>query len=516
MLVALREGREMVTKDFYVDQWGTYMSAYVPIYTSAGEMIGILGVDMTLEEYFQRLAVMRRVLFFTIGISLLLSVAMGLVVFAARRVVKNYEVQLEQDRIIIENSKTMLFRWRTDSGWPMELVSDNVRQFGYKAEDLLSRMVTYASIIHPDDLDRVITEVKHYEDSGAESFEQDYRIICADSSVRWVYERTIVERDKNGRAHHFQGVVIDITERKNNEARMQQLLRDEVAVWDVLFSQSSDGIVVLDQDGSVYQMNKRYADMLGYSMEEAHQLHVWDWDCQFSKEEIIEMLRTADESGVHFETKQRRKDGTLIDVELSNNSAVYKGKKLAFCIVRDISERKRVEEQIRRFATTDSLTGIANRREFTRIVESEIDRVKRYGTPLSLIMYDLDHFKRVNDTFGHDVGDDVLQTVSRLVKENIRSVDVTGRWGGEEFMVLLPQTDLDSANKVAEKLRQAIELHRFNKVGQVTASFGLTQFVPEDDIELLTKRVDEALYQAKKRGRNCVEILVGGERKSDK
>jgi diguanylate cyclase (GGDEF)-like protein/PAS domain S-box-containing protein len=426
------------------------------------------------------------------------------------------------------------------------------------------------------------------------------------------------------------GAAIEHLESVENARTIGKLIQDEFAVWDILFNHSNDGIVVLNQDGSVYQANKRYAGMLGYSMEEIRQLHVWDWECQFSKTEILQMLQEIDEAGFHFESRQRRKDGTIIDVELGNNGTFYKDKKLVFCIVRDIvdrkqiemelqasefryrtifegvvdivftlstggiisslntsferktgwlrtdwigkpflpiihpddqpliktifqrllqgetvdavelriltragsyidfevnpstnndgtqvtvfgvlrdiTERKRTEEQVLRFATIDALTGILNRREFTRITEIEIERVRRYGTTFTLLMYDLDHFKRVNDNFGHDVGDYVLQTVTRVVNENMRNSDVAGRWGGEEFMVLLPQTALDSGIKMAEKLRRAIEQFTFDKVGQVTASFGLTEFLPDDDVVSLTKRVDEALYEAKQCGRNRVEV----------
>lgn len=177
--------------------------------------------------------------------------------------------------------------------------------------------------------------------------------------------------------------------------------------------------------------------------------------------------------------------------------------------VLDITQRKMAEKEIHLLATTDSLTGIANRREFTAILARELDRAKRYGAPLSLAMYDLDYFKRVNDTFGHDVGDYVLQAVTGLVKENIRTTDIVARWGGEEFMVLMPESDMQAARNASEKLRLAIAGHHFNKVGNLTVSFGVTVLEPQDDINSLLKRVDNALYLAKGKGRNCVEILSG-------
>jgi diguanylate cyclase (GGDEF)-like protein len=177
--------------------------------------------------------------------------------------------------------------------------------------------------------------------------------------------------------------------------------------------------------------------------------------------------------------------------------------------VLDITQRKWAEEEIYLLATTDSLTGIANRRQFSTILASEIDRAKRYGTPMSLAMCDIDYFKRVNDTFGHDVGDHVLQTLTSLVKENIRANDVVARWGGEEFMILMPQSDVEAASTVSDKLRLAIAGHHFDKLDKLTVSFGVTAFEPQDDLNSLLKRVDEALYEAKKKGRNRVEALSG-------
>jgi len=177
--------------------------------------------------------------------------------------------------------------------------------------------------------------------------------------------------------------------------------------------------------------------------------------------------------------------------------------------VLDITQRKWAEAEIYLLATTDSLTGIANRRQFSTFLASEIDRAKRYGTPMSLAMCDIDYFKRVNDTFGHDVGDHVLQALTSLVKENIRANDVVARWGGEEFMILMPQSDVEAASNVSEKLRLAIAGHHFNNLDKLTVSLGVTGFEPQDDLNSLLKRVDEALYEAKKKGRNRVEVVSG-------
>ncbi|WP_319521510.1 PAS domain-containing protein [uncultured Desulfosarcina sp.] len=133
----------------------------------------------------------------------------------------------------------------------------------------------------------------------------------------------------------------DITEKKQAE----QLLKDEVVQRRILVDQSRDGIVILDQEGNVYEANRRFAAMLGYTVEEVQRLSVWDWDFQWSKARLLEMLRKVDDTGDHFETVHKRKDGTLYEAEISTNGAVYQNRKLVFCVCRDITERKRSEEE---------------------------------------------------------------------------------------------------------------------------------------------------------------------------
>ena len=158
----------------------------------------------------------------------------------------------------------------------------------------------------------------------------------------------------------------------------------------------------------------------------------------------------------------------------------------------------------REAAVYDLLTGIFNRRQFNTFFEHFLAQKRRYGEPLSLIFCDIDHFKKINDTFGHDVGDKVLKELARVIKTNIRQSDIFARWGGEEFVILLPQTSLSDAVKLAKKLRQIIEAHTFPLPQKVTCSFGVIE-VKEENIQKALKRVDELLYRAKEGGRNRVE-----------
>ena len=142
-------------------------------------------------------------------------------------------------------------------------------------------------------------------------------------------------------------------------------------------------------------------------------------------------------------------------------------------------------------------------------LEEEVKRCKRHGRDLAVILLDIDHFKRVNDDYGHDVGDKVLKLISEAIHQWLRSSDVFGRWGGEEFLIIAPETDLESANQLAERLRRRLSNLQFDKVGQVTASFGVAELLPSEDRNSLVKRADNALYQVKESGRNSVEVSPG-------
>ena len=154
------------------------------------------------------------------------------------------------------------------------------------------------------------------------------------------------------------------------------------------------------------------------------------------------------------------------------------------------------------------LTGIYNRLKFSELLSDEISRATRYGAPLSLIMLDIDHFKAVNDTHGHNAGDAVIKEVARLVSSDIRQSDSFARWGGEEFMLLAPNARCENAVSLAEKLCAIIGGNEFEGGVRVTCSFGVAEFRPDDTLESFTRRADEAMYRAKTSGRNRVEADV--------
>lgn len=169
----------------------------------------------------------------------------------------------------------------------------------------------------------------------------------------------------------------------------------------------------------------------------------------------------------------------------------------------------RLNQELARLSVTDPLTGLFNRLMIDQTLNIEIQRAHRTGQPLSVIMLDLDHFKQVNDVFGHQVGDQVLVTLAKLLRLRTRKIDVVGRWGGEEFLVICPHTSLDGALALAESVRTTIDAHLFERVSHVTASLGVSSYLAGDTGKDLVARADAALYAAKELGRNQVQAHEG-------
>jgi len=649
---------------------------------------------------------------------------------------------------LLETSETIVFYWNAEDNWPVEYVSNNIQKFGYSQEQFLSADIQYMDIIHPDDKIKVAQEVTEHTSNHIDRFSQVYRILTADGQIRWIDDRTVIERDRKGIPTNYLGTIIDITEHKAVENKLQSLglivdnSINEIYIFDAkslkftyinnsakknigysleemkqitpvdikpeynkftfndflkpllenqkefliletiyqrkdfstynaeirIQKMSFDGknqVVVVAQDISerkkaleqieeneekfrkisenalmgifIYQekyvyANDAFSNMTEYSLPEIYNLHPWDVIAEDFQEQVKQMVerRLNGEkfpkaySDINILTKSgqvkivrastqtiKYKDayagvGTLIDItdivktkqelkllaqaigqmnELVRitdkegvltyiNEAVvahsgYKeieliGKDISIfrsgkhdklfyqdlwatissaqvykntiinkkkdnnlyyeettitpilddegnisnyvSTSQDITERVVMEEKMKTLATRDSLTGIYNRYRTNEEIDSEIIRIKRNPSLFALLMFDIDHFKLVNDTYGHDVGDYVLQELSKAILNNIRESDKFGRWGGEEFMLILPETNKEEAMKLAEKLRNTIASCIFKDVSKVTVSVGVTTCNAEDTKEELIKRVDNALYKAKEDGRNRIQF----------
>ncbi len=163
-------------------------------------------------------------------------------------------------------------------------------------------------------------------------------------------------------------------------------------------------------------------------------------------------------------------------------------------LAKQLEEKNKLLEEI---ANLDSLSGLKNRHFFNTRLEEETERANRYNKKLSLILLDIDYFKRVNDTYGHDIGDKVIKEIANMLQTSIRKSDVVARWGGEEFAILMPETDLDEAFLVGEKIRSMAESLDYSFGEKVTISLGVATWTKFDTIEILFKRVDKVLYRAK-------------------
>lgn len=225
-----------------------------------------------------------------------------------------------------------------------------------------------------------------------------------------------------------------------------------------------------------------------------------------------QLLDKVEEDGqVSFEAHHRSKDGRELLVWTNAQRTEYDGLPAILSICRDISERKRIENELRKLAVTDSLTGAWNRRYFISRGKEELARSLRYKTPFALLILDIDFFKLINDTYGHDIGDEVLKNLTARCRMELRESDVFARFGGEEFAALLPQTNRDNALATAERLLTSIAAMPMKQISEtfsITVSIGIVLFNgQETSIEELIKQADQAMYRAKKQGRNRVKFF---------
>lgn len=233
-------------------------------------------------------------------------------------------------------------------------------------------------------------------------------------------------------------------------------------------------------------------------------------DLYVDKEERATIFEVLGANGTIYDRflPMRKKDGAIIWASMTARAEFDQNGSIEWVdgVIEDVTLRKKETDELRDQSEKDALTMVYNRRKLFELLSVESKRARRYGRPLSIIFFDIDRFKTANDKFGHEVGDAVLKTTADIVMKTIRQTDVFARYGGDEFAILCPETDLDSACSLAEKIRVAVEHQEHSIAGKVTISAGVAQY-SEDDLTGTTslKRADQALYRAKTCGRNIVK-----------
>lgn len=313
-------------------------------------------------------------------------------------------------------------------------------------------------------------------------------------------------RDAAGQVTGVLAIGQDVT-RREELAASQRLLSAAI-------EQSSSSIMVTDTEGRITFVNGAFSRTTGYSAAEALGRNPRFLKSGETPPEVHRDLWATLVAGRAWrgELRNRKKSGEAYWEEASVSPVVDRqGRTSHYLAVKDdITLRKEAEAEVARLASTDPLTGVANRRRFLEQLDLELDRGRRFGDPATLLMLDVDHFKRVNDTHGHAAGDAVLRHLTELSRRSLRRIDLLGRLGGEEFAVLLPGTAREGAALLAERLRRQVAetpAHDGKGTIRVTVSIGLTEFGPDDAApDTVLARADAALYRAKQAGRNRVEV----------
>jgi diguanylate cyclase (GGDEF)-like protein/PAS domain S-box-containing protein len=358
-----------------------------------------------------------------------------------------------------------------------------------------------------------------------------YASMWKNISSEGYWEGKIWNRRKNGEVYPEQltitsvknasGIVTNYVATLTDFSRQEQVegaLKDSEKRFRTMFEQAPLGVALIDSfTGHIYEVNTKFASIAGRSLPEMSNI---DWMSITHPDDVQEdldnmaRLNAMTIPGFSMNKRYIRPDGSYVWINMAIAPLVEKDgtHKQHLCMIEDISERKQLEFELTTQAHLDYLTGLSNRRHFMAQGEVELSRAKRYNNALSVLMLDIDLFKNVNDTYGHQVGDIVLQELAKVCQSTLRQVDIAGRLGGEEFAIILPEAEAKEAFEVAERLRQMISKMEVNKPDGLpihfTVSIGVTSLQDKNvNIDMLLNQADKALYEAKQTGRN--KVCVG-------
>ncbi len=422
------------------------------------------------------------------------------------------ELRESQERFeqLAEQSRT--FAWEVDTKARYTYVSDLATKIiGYRPEELVG--IKHFYDLHPQRERQELKELGlRLIRSGEKLTNFENPIVSKDGRILWVSSNGVPLLGKKGEVVGYRGWDMDITQRRQAE----DALRDSEQRFRSLFEQSRDAIYLGTLDGAVIDVNQAWLELFGYTREELPSVNAVHFYA--NPNDRADFLRRLIETGaVEDEVRFRRKDGSEFDCERTvvarrdrhGNVVAVQG------IMRDITRQKHERSALEHLARYDPLTGLFNRHSILEKLREWILHSMRYRAYLSVAMIDIDHFKIVNDSYGHAAGDRVLAALASLLQQNVRSADFVGRYGGEEFLVILPRTNIDGAVTIAERLRSTVEdtpLHaRDDTTLHLTISLGVAQWSEEDSEDPLLARVDAALYHAKEGGRNRIEVAPSSE-----
>ncbi|MDQ9171836.1 diguanylate cyclase [Oxalobacteraceae bacterium R-40] len=333
-------------------------------------------------------------------------------------------------------------------------------------------------------------------------------LVKADGSVGYTWAQYIPDI-QDGRVHGFFVLVSDVTPLKQAEIALTE------SEWKLktIIQTEPECVAILTGEGVIEQMNPAGLEMIGAASEEQsigmHLCALIDPQYHDGMHELLAKVSSGESGVLMFELV----GFTGVHRWLECHAVPMRDKHgqitCSLCVIRDMTDRKKAELELQIMAQTDFLTGLFNRRHFMSLAEQELQRSHRYGGPLTVMMIDIDHFKKVNDTYGHRAGDAVIRSFADLCRTSLRSIDIIGRLGGEEFAVLLPETDIEHAMSAAALLKQRTsQIQVTGDEGQTirfTVSIGVAnKDETSHDLEALLAEADHALYEAKETGRNRV------------
>lgn len=326
-----------------------------------------------------------------------------------------------------------------------------------------------------------------------------------DDHLYWIDTSIIPKLDKTGKPFEYYSVCTDITARK----LVELTLENKEKQFRTILELAGDGIHILDKDGFVIECSESFAKSLGYTKEEALKLNVLDWDAKIPKDQLFNILRRLLDSAEVFETRHKRKNGSVFDVEINAKGIVLGGQHYVYASSRDITERLKTQRKIVKMANFDQLTGLANRHKLLETFENYLQIARRDQKKIILILADMDSFKHINDTYGHLAGDAALKHVAEKLKKKCRPYDIAARIGGDEFAVLIFNAELSVGiryiEQVCAKIKNTFLIHEHPLL--LNLSIGVAMFPDHaQSIDELFRKADLALYQSKKdsKVRYCV------------